>query len=510
MQPHTILLFIVMLCQGVMAQTNYEKKGDDYYKYFNYERALREYLRVYNKSPENSAVLEKIIDCILSDNNPRERAIPYLEQMAKLNPGKTIVNYQMAQALFYGHRFDEALDYLNQFRQQATAKADTEKADALEAQINNARRMVADSLNVKLINLGKEINSSRADLNPFVTADHQTLFYTSDERFNSYAGIYYYNIKVSENNGTSWSEAKTLGGGVNTIFDEFSAGYSESTNELFFNTNQNGEPVLASATYMGKGRINQGFPLGLPFDMGGPEYSASLSATGDTIVFSGTNTNNRLDLFFAIRMPDNAWGEARLLPGKINSDDDDNYATFSPDGQRLYFASNRPGTMGGYDLYQSDYNPATKEWGEPVQLPYPINDTYDNMSISFSRDGRYAYIANVRPEGLGNRDIYQVVFPSKPTPVAIYRCNLEIKDRPSNRKPEITPDFMVFNTNGKLVAQLSAKSPKAPFIITLEPGKYKINITSSEVVPFEIDFEVPENAYTNQANPVTFLLTPKH
>ena len=69
---------------------------------------------------------------------------------------------------------------------------------------------------------------------------------------------------------------------------------------------------------------------------------------------------------------------------------------------------------------------------------------------------------------------------------------------------------MIFNANGKLVAQLSAKSPKAPIIMTLEPGKYKINITSSEVVPFEIDFEVPENAYTNEANPATFLLTPKH
>lgn len=510
MQPHTLLLCLILMCQGAMPQSNYEKKGDAYYKYYNYERALREYLREYSKSPRNTGLLEKIIDCMLNDHNPRERVIPYIEDYAKLNPDKHIVNYQMAQALFHGHRFEEAMERLNRYKQQAPGKSEQEKADALEAQIRKARQMVADSANVKLINLGKEINSKRADINAFVTADHKTLFYTSDERFNSYAGIYYYNIKISENNGTSWSQGKSLGGGINTIFDEFSSGYGEATKELYYNNNQNGEPVLASATYLGKGRISQGFPMGLPFDMKGPEYSATLSVTGDTIVFSGANTNNRIDLFYAIKMPDNTWGEARLLPGKINSDDDDNYATFSPDGQRLYFTSNRPGTMGGYDLYHSDYNPATKEWGEAVQLPYPINDTYDNMTISFSRDGRYAYISNVRPEGFGNKDIYQVVFPDKPKSVAIFRCTLEIKDRPSNRKAEVMPEFQVFDTNNRLVAHISGKSPKAPFIMALEPGKYKINITSSEIVPFEIDFEVPENAYANEANPVTFLLTPKH
>ena len=509
MRPYSLLLCMMLLCQSRAAQNDYEKKGDEYYKYFNYERALREYLRVYNKEPKNNGVLEKIINCILNDNNPRENAIPYIEQYGKLNPGKSGVKYQMAQALFHGHRFDEALKYLDQYVAEAASKENHDRAAILKAQINKARQMVADSANIQLINLGKNINSSRADLNAFVTADHQTLFYTSDERFNSYAGIYYFNVKVSENNGTSWGEAKTLGGGINTIFDEFAAGYAEATKELYYNTNRKGEAVLGSAVYQGHGRIGNGFELGLPFDMKGPEYSATLSVTGDTIVFSGLNINSRIDLFYAIRMPDNTWGEARQLHEKTNTEWDDNYANFSPDGQRLYFASNRPGSMGGYDLYYCDYNQATKSWGDPVQLPYPINDTYDNMTISFSHTGRYAYISNVRHEGYGNRDIYQVVLSDKPKPEAIYNCNLEIKGRPSNRKPNVIPKFMVFNSSRQLVAQISAKSAKDPFIMVLEPGKYQIDITSEEIVPFDIEFEVPENGYNNQPNMITFLLTPK-
>jgi hypothetical protein len=41
-----------------------KKKEMNIINYFNYERALREYLRVYNKEPKNNGVLEKIINCI--------------------------------------------------------------------------------------------------------------------------------------------------------------------------------------------------------------------------------------------------------------------------------------------------------------------------------------------------------------------------------------------------------------------------------------------------------------
>src|SRR5690606_5427708 len=47
-------------------------------------------------------------------------------------------------------------------------------------------------------------------------------------------------------------------------------------------------------------------------------------------------------------------------------------ACISPDGQRLYFASNRPGGKGGFDLYVSQRTP-DGDWGRPSNLGSPVN-----------------------------------------------------------------------------------------------------------------------------------------
>ena len=509
MKQILLLIFTFTAILVVDAQTNYEKKGDDYYKYFNYDRALKEYSKVYSKDKNNSGVLEKIINCILNDNVLRETAIPYIEKYKELKPDDNSHNYFMAVALFHGHKFDEAEKSLKAYKQGSLNKSESEKAAQLEGYISVAKKMVANPAPVKMINLGNEVNSSRADINPFVTMNGKTLFFSCDERFNTYAGIYYYNIKSTENNGNGWDKSKTLGGTVNTIYDEIVSGYGNATNEIFYNHNKNKEEVLGSVPYLGKGRVGMAFNLGMPFDMKGPEYSATLSVTGDTIVFSGADQNNTVGLYYSIKMPDNTWGEPRELPGRINSQYDDNYACYSPDGQRLYFSSNRPGSMGGYDLYYSDYDWNTNEWGEAVHLPYPINDTYDNMTISFSSDMRYAYVSAVRPEGFGNKDVYQVVFNNTPIPEAVFSCRLMIKGRPYDKPLESMPHFMVFDKMDRLVAQVSAKTPQSPFIVVLEPGIYKVVITSDETEPYEVDFEVKENSYSGDVSLVTFLLTPK-
>lgn len=490
-----------MASLAVVAQTDYEKKGDGYLKYRNFERAFREYARAYSKSKESSTLLEKMIECLLNDQNPRELAIPYLEAYRVLNPNHVESLYQMAQALYHGHRFDEASDFLSQYR---AAGGSADKTSGLEQTITVAKAMAARPLAVELVNLGKEVNSARADVNPMIAPDHQTLFYSSDERFNSYAGIYYYNVKMSENSGTGWGTGKTFGANINTIYDEWCVGYGAARGELYFHHNRNKEEVLAVAPYLGKGKLGMGVELGYPFDLKGPEMGATLSVTGDTIVFSGANMEKKMDLFFSIRMPDQSWGEPRLLPGKVNSASDDNYPTFSPCGTKLFFSSNRPGTMGGYDLYETTYNPQTREWMEPEQLPYPLNDTYDNLTICMSSNPRYAYISAILPGGFGNKDIYRVVFPDAQRPVGIFRCQLVVKESRGSRSPAVKPQIKVYNQQKQKVAEASMLLTNGVFMLALEPGTYQVAISSPEIADYRADFVVPENAYSTQANAVTF------
>ena len=77
--------------------------------------------------------------------------------------------------------------------------------------------------------------------------------------------------------------------------------------------------------------------------------------------------------------------------------------------------------MGGYDLFKSQLSKNGDKWSTPLNLGYPLNNTLDNMNISFSAHwsnetettrNKYAYVAAYREEGFGDLDIYRVTFNS--------------------------------------------------------------------------------------------------
>jgi hypothetical protein len=62
--------------------------------------------------------------------------------------------------------------------------------------------------------------------------------------------------------------------------------------------------------------------------------------------------------------------------------------------------------MGGYDIFKTEW--VNGKWTEPVNLGYPINTMGDEIHFSVAADGKKAFIAAIRPEGLGRYDIYEI------------------------------------------------------------------------------------------------------
>ena len=61
----------------------------------------------------------------------------------------------------------------------------------------------------------------------------------------------------------------------------------------------------------------------------------------------------------------------------------------------LYFSSNRSGGYGGSDIYVSMLN-ADGDWGEPLNLGYPINTEADERDFIVTPDGSGMYFASNR------------------------------------------------------------------------------------------------------------------
>ena len=79
------------------------------------------------------------------------------------------------------------------------------------------------------------------------------------------------------------------------------------------------------------------------------------------------------------------------------------FGTLNPSGTILYFASNRPGGYGGFDIYVSYYK--NDQWSYPENLGPRINSTGNEVTPYF--DGETLYFASDFHKGLGGLDVFK-------------------------------------------------------------------------------------------------------
>ena len=94
----------------------------------------------------------------------------------------------------------------------------------------------------------------------------------------------------------------------------------------------------------------------------------------------------------------------RGKPFEQGSEAGNAFAAFSPDGQRLFFASNRAGGYGGYDLYVSRW--LDGKWSEPKNLGPEVNSVGDEICPFLAPDGSLYFSSNFLP-GFGGFDVFR-------------------------------------------------------------------------------------------------------
>jgi len=95
------------------------------------------------------------------------------------------------------------------------------------------------------------------------------------------------------------------------------------------------------------------------------------------------------------------WSEPVNLGPPINTEALEGSATLSRNGLSLYFTSNRPGSLGGNDIWVSQRACADCPWEEPQHVPN-INSAAADAGPSLSADGRLLFFHSSRPGSVVN------------------------------------------------------------------------------------------------------------
>jgi len=403
-----------------------------------YKAALVEYLLLYNKDTTNVFANERVGLCYLNTDIDKSKAVKYLEFVTE-HPGEQPQEvaqswYNLAKAFQYAYRFDDAKFCFEKFKRLAGTKTSAisnitqekkninlfEFADRNIEMCDNAKEFMKNPVRVSFENLGKMINSDASDYFPFISQDENLIIFTTRRKgvtgnFEADDGSNTADIFHSTKLNGQWTKPKNMGANINTTGDDEGVYVSEDGKHIFiYSENDIDFEDIISASKPPKGK---GFSPRKPLseiinDKTNKESTGSITEDEKTLFFSSNNPKGtgEQDIYMSAKQADGQWGTPVNLGETINTSYNEEYPCISKDGKTMYFSSQGHNSMGGYDLFKSVYDAAKQKWSEPENLGYPINTPDDDKTISFDGTRKVAYISAIRKEGMGERDIYRIVF----------------------------------------------------------------------------------------------------
>ncbi len=137
------------------------------------------------------------------------------------------------------------------------------------------------------------------------------------------------------------------------------------------------------------------------------EGTASISADGRTLVFTGCNKPNGIgscDLYISYK-EENSWSRPQLLSESVNTLYWESQPSLSQDGRQLYFVSKRPDGLGGQDIWWSEK--ISGEWSPAVNLGPGVNTSFDDCSPYIHPNAKTLFFASRGRLGFGGYDLYR-------------------------------------------------------------------------------------------------------
>ena len=184
------------------------------------------------------------------------------------------------------------------------------------------------------------------------------------------------------------------------------------------------------------------------------------------LILSKPGADGSLDIVWS-EFLDTDWSAPKPVSDEAVSPGNEIFPMLSPDGKRLYFASDGLFGMGGYDIYVATWDSRKQVWGQVRNLGIPFNSPGDDLFFCDTPDGRYSLLASNRSCGKDSVVIY-VLRQETPVYSTVTPAEAERLSRLSVTSPE--NGYVFAKGNAGKVPALSFETPEETFDYTLHVG----------------------------------------
>lgn len=230
----------------------------------------------------------------------------------------------------------------------------------------------------------------------YMNADKQWLFYTVCNQ----GGFGSCDLFYSELNGNKWGPRNNMGAVINSEFWDAQPSISADGNTLVFSSarrkGSRGDKDLWMAKRL-QGVWQEPVNLGPKINTSKSEQAPFLHYDGRTLYFAsdGHPGFGEHDLFVVRMNEAGEWGEPENLGMGINTQTNDVGFYVDARGNKAYFASMRAGGLGGMDIYSMDL----PEYFKPLPVNYVLGKVID-------KETRQAIKAKVRLIDVSNDHVW--------------------------------------------------------------------------------------------------------
>ncbi len=494
-----LLIYICAIYTACFAKDFTLSKANSYFQQEMYDQALPLYLELYNRDTSSTEYSLAIGICYLNAAYHRVKALPYLEDATYAADTIPEAFYYLGQAYHLANDFDAAVQAYEKFK--TFIEGDSEMMALVDRElemINNARYFFANHSKEEIKNMGNTINSTYSEYTPLITGDESILVFTYQGEGSTGGlrdvygrpdtqGSYYEDVYISVQDEGKWSKPVGISDSINTVQHDACIGFSSNGEKLYiYKSDDKGYGDIWVSNKLG---IDWSTPKKLPEPVNSDYWEGGASITDDdqVIYFSSNRPNGKggKDIYRSLKQPNGSWGQPTLLNIRINTPYDEDAPFFHSPTNTLYFSSRGHNSMGGFDIFKSEFRNGA--WSDPVNMGFPINTTDDDIYFVLSTDGNTGYLSSERVRNcFGRQDIYKVFMNNyvltDTAELALVKGLVKKDDQPIEGTIQVTNLI-----NDSLIGTYKSDSESGKYIFSLPVGTTYILQVKVDGYPDKID-----------------------